>query len=58
MRAESYYLCPVPSAGKAYEELAKLEIRPKDNFTVAAAGKIPKGTTNYFRNALDLEQRQ
>lgn len=48
----------VPNAGKAYEELAALEIQPDSTFTMAAADKVPLGTTNYFCMALAIEQRQ
>lgn len=48
----------VPNAGKAYEELLKLEITPSGRFTEAAANSVPLGTTNYFKKGLEIEQQQ
>ncbi|TFY54299.1 hypothetical protein EVJ58_g8946 [Rhodofomes roseus] len=59
--AQSVYVLDetkVPSAGKAYEDLSKLEINPKAEFTAAAAGKVPSGTVNFFQKGLAIEQRQ
>ena len=48
----------VPNAGKAYEDLLRLEISPSGRFTDAAANNVPLGTTNYFRKGLEIEQQQ
>lgn len=35
-----------------------MEIKPKGNYTAAAAKKVPHGTTAYFHKALELERQQ
>lgn len=49
---------PVPSAGKVYKELAKLEVQPQDRNVDLAANKASSGTAHFLKTGLKIEKRQ
>ncbi|GBE87372.1 hypothetical protein SCP_1100470 [Sparassis crispa] len=51
-RVESVYLlndAKVPTAGRAYQELAKMEIQPRDGQMDLAVGKAPSGAAQFLK---------
>ncbi|KAL6298965.1 hypothetical protein BKA93DRAFT_830299 [Sparassis latifolia] len=47
----------VSSAGRAYQELAKIEVQPKEHQMNLTASKATSGAAQFLKTALQLEQR-
>ncbi|GBE84380.1 hypothetical protein SCP_0603590 [Sparassis crispa] len=48
----------IPSAGRAYQELAKIEVQPEEHQMDLTVSKAPLGAAQFLKTALQLEQRQ